>query len=556
MAVLVFLSALVSRLQAGADTSSALPVRPRTIPHTDVNPYGANFFLQWEAEPWKVEKTLQMAQEAGIGWVKQQFPWEELEPKKGRYWDDRQNRSTWEKYDRIVELAAQNGMQVIARLDRPPAWSRKDNSLREAPPDDFNDYGNFVHSVVSRYKGKIRYYVIWNEPNIRPEWGNQPPDPAAYVRLLKIGYERAKQADPNAFILSAPLAQTLERSSNAMNDLDYLEQMYQNGAGQYFDILFANAYGFSLPPEDPPDPQRLNFRRVELARQIMERYGDAQKPIWFNEFGWNASPDDFQPGNLSWGRVTEPQQAQYTVNAIRQAREEWPWAGIFCIWYFRQAGQIHPYQSDYYFRMVDVGFTPRLVYHSVKSQASTPRVAAPGRYQSTNPALKPEGGWWLAVDQSAMDGTITVSEQPDDSLTINFQGSDISLLMQRGPDAGIAFITVDGVEANLLPSDRAGKSYLDLYAPWSEPQAEIPVSRGLALGKHTLRLTISSNRNPASKGNRVAIDGFVVEQAELGSWWVATTHTATPYLSGGVATIAALAYLWAGRRAKAGPPRQ
>ena len=38
--------------------------RVEPIPHTDVNPIGANFFLAREVELWKQEKTLEMAREA------------------------------------------------------------------------------------------------------------------------------------------------------------------------------------------------------------------------------------------------------------------------------------------------------------------------------------------------------------------------------------------------------------------------------------------------------------------------------------------------------------
>ena len=42
-------------------------------------------------------------------------------------------------------------------------------------------HGNFVAAVVGRYCGHIRYYQIWNEPNIYPEWGEQDVDPAGYA---------------------------------------------------------------------------------------------------------------------------------------------------------------------------------------------------------------------------------------------------------------------------------------------------------------------------------------------------------------------------------------
>ena len=120
------------------------------------------------------------------------------------------------------------------------------------------------------------------------------------------------------------------------------------------------------PPDDPADPSVLNFQRVLLHRQIMERYGDADKAVWFNEYGWNAAPESFPADQLTWGRVTEQQQADYTLRGIALAREEWPWAGVFMVWYFRQVGNIPVDNATYYFRMVDVDFTPRPVYSAVQ----------------------------------------------------------------------------------------------------------------------------------------------------------------------------------------------
>lgn len=491
----------------------------RTIPNTDVNPYGANFFLQWEAEDWKVDKTLEMAKEAGLGWVKQHFPWEDLELKKGVFWDDRLNKSTWEKYDRIVALAEKYRLKIIARLDRPPDWARKDSSLKEAPPDDFQDYADFVEAVVKHYKGRILYYQLWNEPNIWPEWGNQRIDPASYARLLRAGYEAVKRVDPNAYVLSAPLAQTLENSPRAMSDLDYLKGMYESGAKDYFDILFANAYGFSLPPDDPANPKVLNFQRVALLREIMVRYGDEEKPIWFNEFGWTAPPADIPEDKLIWGRVTEQQQAEYTIEAIEAARAEWPWAGVFCIWYFRQDGHIPSDRADYYFRMVDVGFTPRLLYHAVKDRAiSSTRVASAGEYQETNPALTVDGGWQLKREPRASGRSFLVSKVPGDNITIVFRGTGISLLTRKGPDSGILNVSLDGGEVGALPRDSQGRSYVDLYSPSEQWQAYVPIAEGLGGGEHRLRVVVSSGRNSDAQDNFVAIDGFSVREDQSWPW--------------------------------------
>ncbi len=50
------------------------------------------------------------------------------------------------------------------------------------PPAKFKDFADFVVALAQRYKGRIRYYQIWNEPNIYPEWGEQRSNPEDYAR--------------------------------------------------------------------------------------------------------------------------------------------------------------------------------------------------------------------------------------------------------------------------------------------------------------------------------------------------------------------------------------
>lgn len=506
-----YLVATVGPALASANpfTPSPAPAAPPSYPFTDVNPYGANFFLEWEPEEWKIEKTFEMAHAAGIGWAKQDFPWDSLQlsPGPNGYWDEHLNQSTWQKYDRIVSLAHKYDLQVIARLDRPPNWTRADNTRPERPPDDIKLYGDFVYDVVRHFKGQIHYYQIWNEPNIYPEWGNQSPDPAAYTRLLQIAYQRAKEADPNVVILSAPLAQTTENSSRNMSDVRFLEGMYAAGAQHYFDIALANAYGFSYPPADPPSADKLNFRRVELLRQVMVRNGDANKPVWFNEFGWDAAPDTFAPKDLPWSRVTEQQQAQYTVDAIRYARANWPWSGVFNIWYFRQ---ILPQEdrADYYFRMVDPGFTPRPVYNAVKEAATRLGSASPGTYAMTDPSVATSGTWDQLIESTAVAGTELSSRTPGDSITITFEGGGLNLYVQRTPNAGQVYVTIDGRATNRVDDHAQGRSILSLSGSGHEPPVAVPIADGLGPGPHVLRLVVGPTAGP--EHGAVVVAGFQV----------------------------------------------
>jgi hypothetical protein len=133
--------------------------KARDIPLTDLNPYGAHFFLDREVEEWKRQKTVEMARQAGLAWARQSFLWEEIEPTHGEF--------DWAKYDSIVNLYRKNGLDIIARLDRPPSWARKNATASGAsgPPDNINDYGDFIEAFARHYSGQIYYFQIWNEPN-------------------------------------------------------------------------------------------------------------------------------------------------------------------------------------------------------------------------------------------------------------------------------------------------------------------------------------------------------------------------------------------------------
>ncbi len=480
------------------------------LPLTDVNPLGANFFLEKEVEDWKKEETLKMAQEAGLGWAKVHFTWEEIEPRKGYFWDDKYKKSTWEKYDQIVELAEKYGLRVIARLDRPPVWSRKDNRYETAPPDNFQDYGDFVETVVGRYKGRMQFYQIWNEPNIWPEWGDRAVDPKGYVEMLKMAYQRAKKADENVVILSAPLATTLEKSERNLSEIEYLEQMYKAGSKNYFDVLAANAYGFDRPPDDPPSLDLLNFRRVELIREVMVRNGDEDKPVWLNEFGWNASPQDFPPEGLLWRRVSEQDQAKYTRDAIKLTRS-WGWVGVINIWYFRQVGDIPITRSDYFFRMVDLDFTPRPVYYSIKDLSKEYKVSGVGTYQETNGAVQSQGNWSIKLDASAQGGTVLHTPEQGQRLIFKFSGTQVSMVTKSGPNKGGFRVLIDGKDPKLGSRDKDG-SFVEVAQAPSDNSVTLLLASNLGEGEHNVELVTLKTANSPDAGEWL-IDAFVVENS-------------------------------------------
>ncbi len=264
---------------------------------------------------------LQQVRDLGSQYVVQVFAWSEIEPTRSEF--------HWEYTDWLVRAAEYYHLRVVARLDKAPRWATGVNEALDAPPEHPDDYGNFVAQVAQRYRGRVAAYIIWNEPNLAREWGNRPPDPAAYGALLKTTAARLRAADPAAQILSAGLAPTNENSATAMDDRAFLRALYAAGARGAFDILAAHPYGFVNPPDDPRGAHDgLNFRRIQDLRDIMIANGDAAKPVWVTEFGYttNTPPDS---ANL---RVSEDDQARWLPLAYEIAREQMPFVEMFTVW--------------------------------------------------------------------------------------------------------------------------------------------------------------------------------------------------------------------------------
>jgi polysaccharide biosynthesis protein PslG len=358
--------ALTSGLAARpVNTADQIATSPRVA-----NPIGVNVFMEHEGSVEDRRRGFKMLRAAGVGWVRQQFAWKEIErDAKGDFLDRKWGRSAWDNYDSIVDLALAHRIELIARVDTTPAWARPGSDWDQTPPDRDEDLGDFLYDLASRYRGKVRAYQVWNEPNLAIEWGRRPPDPAAYARLLRVARDRIKQADPEAIVLSAAMAPTLEESERALNELVYLQGLYDAGGQGSFDVLAVQAYGLRSGPDDRRlADDDVNFSRSLLVRELMVRNGDAARPIWATEIGWNAQPASFA-GPAPWGAVGDQTQARYTVRAFERAEREWPWMGVMAVWFFKLNEPWEPVQPWHFFRIVEPDFTPRPVYHALRDYA-------------------------------------------------------------------------------------------------------------------------------------------------------------------------------------------
>ncbi len=323
---------------------------------TTANPkMGVHTRLTDEVEPWKIQRTFEMVREMGAPWVVEYFLWAAHEPQRGVY--------DWSHADLVVDHAVNQGLTVIARLGYVPEWARPPRtSPLYLDESGYDAFARFCAEFARHFRGRVAYIIIWNEPNLSQEWGYRPPDPAAYAEMLRRVYVAAKEANPDGTVLGGALAPTLapRGSEWGMNDLDYLQGMYDAGAAPYFDGLAAHSYGWTFPADDPPRPDAVNFRRVELLREVMIRNGDGAKPVFITEAGWNDHP--------RWTKAVRPaQRAAYTLRAYDMALRDWPWVEMIAIWAFRYPRPAGTYQD--YYTLLDGEFRPKPIYLAIQEYA-------------------------------------------------------------------------------------------------------------------------------------------------------------------------------------------
>ena len=313
----------------------------------------------------------------GFGWVKQQVEWFRHEPAKGQY--------NWGAIDYLVDQANAAGVKVLLSVVKAPKWASSPSSdlSVEGPPANPQDYADFIGAMAARYKGRVAAYEIWNEQNMDYEWGREPFDAGRYVQILAAGYNAVKAQDPGAIVVSGALTPTGAPPPWAVDDMVFLEQMYQAGLKNYCDAVGAHPSGYNVPPtadwqtwsdptaifRGPSDNKHHSWSfkgTMEGYRNIMVKYGDGNKTIWPTEFGWASNPTPVKNYEYAADNTLE-EQAQFTVQAYQMGKS-WGWVGVMFLWNLNFK-VVAPGSEMAQWGIVDGAWGPMPVYNALKAMA-------------------------------------------------------------------------------------------------------------------------------------------------------------------------------------------
>lgn len=204
--------------------------------------------------------------------ITEETAWEGLEPRKGEW--------HFEKLDQAIAKAEMHGTEVLLTLGYPPPWAALDpemaikNMGAAQCPRDMADWENYVRTVVFRYKGRIKYYELMNEP-LFTEIDSGVMDKRYFpvvkmVEMARIAKNEIGQVDSNAKIVS------MSPSGNIFG-IKRIEAFLKAGGGKYIDVV-----GFHYYTDTAEDIPYL----VAETRKVMLRHGLEKMPLWNTESGF------------------------------------------------------------------------------------------------------------------------------------------------------------------------------------------------------------------------------------------------------------------------------
>jgi CubicO group peptidase (beta-lactamase class C family) len=220
----------------------------------------------------RIERHLKTARKLGVQHLRCAFSWNGIEPEQGRY--------DFRFWDELVARAAKHGIDLIPYVAYTPKWAaRTEQDFYRQPPRDPQFYADFLYALVSRYRGRVRSWEIWNEPDNKDYWTGSAEEFADFVVPAA---RRIREADPNARIILGGMANGPSPFFRAIIETHHVDRLV--------DVVALHAYPESW----------LNERAETIFDEwvpAMRKLVDPRVPLWLNEMGY--ADYRYKPGEAS-----------------------------------------------------------------------------------------------------------------------------------------------------------------------------------------------------------------------------------------------------------------
>lgn len=267
---------------------------PRPSAHIAASPLSVGYETL-DRKLFDPAKTFRLAGQLGVKWARCQTGWARTERSAGQY------DFAW--LDAVVDGLRSMGIQPWFnlgygnRLYMPDADETAVGWVPVFDPRALEAWKRFTAALAEHFRGRIRHYEIWNEPNIAPFWKPGKPDALSYVRLVRETAPIIRQRVPDAVIIGGALAGV---------PLGYLKECLTAGLAKDVDVMSFHPYR--------EIPEKNYQADVRAMRQLLAQYGASSLKLWQGECGCPSKKGG--AGAMTHTDWNEPRQAKWLLRRI------------------------------------------------------------------------------------------------------------------------------------------------------------------------------------------------------------------------------------------------
>ena len=251
---------------------------------------------------------IQRAGSVGAAVSRNSVLWDLIEPVQGQ--------QDWSRHDAVIAELGQNGIEPLLALYGSPKWANGSDERLYVPPEPaafrawLDRFAMFARQIAGRYRGRVRRWEVWNEPNEHWFW-KPKPDVDQYAEVYRAIRNAIRSADPAARVALGGLAGLNASGPDDYNGKTFLLELYRRGV--YPDVVAVHPYTEERTGPDEYLQWDNNFSDIGMIYALMQAHGQGHRRMWVTEWGWSTA------------YVSEAVQAEFVGRSLELIARKYPY---------------------------------------------------------------------------------------------------------------------------------------------------------------------------------------------------------------------------------------
>lgn len=240
------------------------------------------------------KRTVELAKNAGITFLRGSVEWPDYEQTSGNY-------VLLDCHKNFINQAIANDMEILLILTQSnPIY---DNGNAPTSDAGLKAYRDYAENLAKELRGKVKYFEVCNEYDLID---THQVSEEEYLEILKAAYRGITNA--NEYFKSLDNynpdddAVIVGLGGMRLNNTEtWIKTLFENGAADYMDIASAHFYDFKFGGYGALDD---NFDKLF---SVISDNTEKNVPVWITETGW-PNIDVYQKGNLKVELYSDEQE--------------------------------------------------------------------------------------------------------------------------------------------------------------------------------------------------------------------------------------------------------